>query len=303
MTEHPDTSLAAALSNSGVFRDYEAAFTKATGLPLILREPGARKPAPPWPAHSPFCVLMNGAAQTCGACHALQSRLEKEARQKPSTLRCFAGLCETSIPVRISSSVVAYLETGHILLDTPDHHSFKKVARAILDGGAGVDMKRAEKAWLSTKVLTPEQYEGCVHLLDVFARHLEMCGSALVLDAVGSEEMLIQKAKAYIAAHSAGDLKLGDVARAMNLSAHHFCRRFKTATGVTFIDYLARVRVEKARQLLRNPDLRIGEVAYQSGFRCLSQFNRVFRRIVRLSPSDFRKSGGAGRGKPACSEP
>ena len=63
---------------------------------------------------------------------------------------------------------------------------------------------------------------------------------------------------------------------------------FKTATGINFTEYLARVRVEKAKNLLLNPNHRISEVAFASGFQSLSHFNRVFRRIAGESPTRYR---------------
>jgi AraC-like DNA-binding protein len=63
---------------------------------------------------------------------------------------------------------------------------------------------------------------------------------------------------------------------------------FKQATGLTFTDYLARVRIEKVKNLLLNPHKRISEAAYEAGFQSLSQFNRVFRRVTGQSPNHWR---------------
>jgi AraC-like DNA-binding protein len=64
---------------------------------------------------------------------------------------------------------------------------------------------------------------------------------------------------------------------------------FKQATGLTFTDYLARVRVEKVKNLLLNPHKRISEAAYEAGFQSLSQFNRVFRKIAGEAPTLWRE--------------
>jgi AraC-like DNA-binding protein len=48
------------------------------------------------------------------------------------------------------------------------------------------------------------------------------------------------------------------------------------------------VRVEKAKNLLLNPNLRISEIAYEVGFQSLTHFNRVFKRVVGQSPTDYR---------------
>jgi len=90
-------------------------------------------------------------------------------------------------------------------------------------------------------------------------------------------------------AHADEAVTLRQAAEQAHLSQHHFCRVFKHSTGITFTEFLARVRVEKAKGLLTNPDLRITEAANRAGFQSISQFNRVFRRCTGTSPSNFRK--------------
>jgi AraC-like DNA-binding protein len=73
------------------------------------------------------------------------------------------------------------------------------------------------------------------------------------------------------------------------VSTFYFCKMFKKATGLTFTDYLGRLRVEKAKNLLLNPHLRVSEIAYTVGFQSLTHFNRVFRKLTGESPTDFRE--------------
>jgi AraC-like DNA-binding protein len=73
------------------------------------------------------------------------------------------------------------------------------------------------------------------------------------------------------------------------VSTFYFRKMFKKATGLTLTDYLGRVRVEKAKNLLLNPHLRVSEIAYTVGFQSLTHFNRVFRKLTGESPTDFRE--------------
>ena len=79
------------------------------------------------------------------------------------------------------------------------------------------------------------------------------------------------------------------MAKSLNTSTFYFCKLFKKATGLNFTDYVSRVRIEKAKNLLLNPNTRISEVAYEVGFQSLTHFNRVFRKVVGQSPTEFRK--------------
>jgi AraC-like DNA-binding protein len=73
------------------------------------------------------------------------------------------------------------------------------------------------------------------------------------------------------------------------MSANYFSEKFKEVTGLNFIEFVARTRVEKARNLLQNPNLRVSEVAFEIGFQSLSQFNRTFKKIASRSPSEYRR--------------
>ena len=84
-------------------------------------------------------------------------------------------------------------------------------------------------------------------------------------------------------------LSLTQVARAVNMSSFYFCKVFRAGTGVRFTDYLARARVERTKQLLLKPHVRVSEAAFEAGFQSLSQFNRVFRRVAGESPSTHRE--------------
>jgi AraC-like DNA-binding protein len=100
---------------------------------------------------------------------------------------------------------------------------------------------------------------------------------------------MIARAKDFIRGNQAEDLSLGQVARAVNASTFYFCKMFKKATGLNFTEYLSRVRIEKAKNLLLNPNLRISEIAFEVGFQSLTHFNRVFKKIVGQSPTDYRR--------------
>jgi AraC-like DNA-binding protein len=63
---------------------------------------------------------------------------------------------------------------------------------------------------------------------------------------------------------------------------------FKKATGLNFTDYVSRIRVEKAKNLLLNRNLRVSEIAYEVGFQSLTHFNRVFKKVMGQSPTEYR---------------
>jgi AraC-like DNA-binding protein/ligand-binding sensor protein len=277
------------LRESQIFRDYEKAFRDTTGLPINLRPIEAfNLPHHGDPKESPFCALMAQSNQSCAACLQLQKRVEEEARLEPKTLKCFAGLCDSSVPVRVGENLVAFLQTGQVLLHRPNRREFKKFTRELINWGVQADLKRLEEAYFQTRVLDKKQYEAVLRLLAIFAQHLASLSNELMLTAQQAEPPMVARAKVYIADHQGEELSLRQVAGSVNTSAFYFCKMFKQATGLTFTDYLARVRIEKVKNLLLNPHKRISEAAYETGFQSLSQFNRVFRKIVGESPTVWR---------------
>jgi AraC-like DNA-binding protein/ligand-binding sensor protein len=277
------------LKRSDIYRDYEKAFRETTGLPFTLRPTEVFDlPHRHDPKENPFCVLLAGTNQSCAACLQLQKRVEEQARLEPKTLKCFAGLCDSAVPVRVGENLVAFLQTGQVLLHQPSKREFTQVARQLINWGVETDLKRLEEAYFQSRVLKKKQYEAVVRLLTVFAQHLSSLSNQLMVSADQVESPMVARARLYIAQHQDEEVSLRQVAAAVNTSAFYFCKMFKQATGLTFTDYLARMRIEKVKNLLLNPHKRISEVAYETGFQSLSQFNRVFRRVTGQSPTVWR---------------
>jgi YesN/AraC family two-component response regulator len=131
-------------------------------------------------------------------------------------------------------------------------------------------------------------HDSVIKLLTIFAQHLSMVTNQIVVQQTNAEPPVITRAKEFIKQHQTEDLSLGQVAKAVNTSTFYFCKMFKKITGLNFTDYLSRIRIENAKNLLLNPNLRISEIAYEVGFQSLTHFNRMFKRIVGQSPTEFR---------------
>ena len=134
------------------------------------------------------------------------------------------------------------------------------------------------------------RYAAVVELLRIFARQLSCVANRITVQDSEAEPPIVRRAKAYIAGHCGDAIGLEEIAQAMHVSTFYFCKVFKKATGLTFTDYLGRVRVEKAKSLLLNPHLRVSEIAYTVGFQSLTHFNRVFRKITGEAPTLFREN-------------
>jgi len=278
------------LRRSRVFRDYEKAFRECTGLPLNLHGGECFALAQQGDAHgNPFCTLLAACNHTCAACLAFQQDLTQAVGLEPGTRECFAGLSESAVPVRAGGQIVAYLQTGQLLLQPPTPAQLRTLEQRLRALGIDGEHDRLAAAYARTRVVPRPQYEAILRLLAIFARQLGEISSQLAVQEEEAEPPAIAHARAYITEHHTDELTLEEVARAVNMSRYHFCKSFHRVTQQTFTDFLAGVRVEHVRQCLLDPETRISDAAYAAGFQSLSQFSRVFRRIAGVSPSVYRE--------------
>ena len=73
-------------------------------------------------------------------------------------------------------------------------------------------------------------------------------------------------------------------------TSFYICKLFKRHTGMNFTEYVSRLRIDRAKELLANPNLRISEIAYEVGFQSLTHFNRIFRKLEGQAPTAYRDS-------------
>ena len=101
----------------------------------------------------------------------------------------------------------------------------------------------------------------------------------------------INKVYQYTVAHFREPISLGDVASLTNHSAAAFCRYFKTRTRKSYFQYLTETRVAYACELLMEGNLDVSQVCFTSGFNNLSHFHKQFKKVVKLTPSEYRTRG------------
>jgi AraC-like DNA-binding protein/ligand-binding sensor protein len=284
-----DKNLIDALTGSKFYQDYERAFTETTGLVVALR------PVESWqmPHHgkrheNPFCALMAQRSRSCAACLQVQQRLTAAALHEAQTVACLAGLSDTAVPVRLGDRLIGFLQTGQVFLKPPTLGQFERVRKRVSEWGVSVDAAQLKAAYFGGRVVPQRQHAAVVKLLSIFAQHLSMISNQLMVQHQNTEPPVIARAKEFVRDHQGEKLSLVQVAQAVNTSTFYFCKMFKKVTGLNFTDYVARVRIYRAKNLLLNPNLRISEIAFEVGFQSLTHFNRVFKKIIGRSPTEYR---------------
>ena len=100
--------------------------------------------------------------------------------------------------------------------------------------------------------------------------------------------LYVRRTLQYIAANYSGRATLEAAAKAAGLSPNYLSSLFKQITGVSFREQLCRVRVEQSKRLLLSTDYSLDDIAAAVGFSDQSYYCRVFKRIVGLTPGQYR---------------
>jgi AraC-like DNA-binding protein len=284
-----DRELLETVANSALFKEFAMAFTTTTGLPLAIRTVES------WhlPHHNktnegPFCAIIAQTSRACAACLDVQEKLSKSAAEAPATATCQLGLNDTAVPLRLGNRLLGFLQTGQMIVGKPSETKFKEAVKKLASWGIVLEQETLREAYFASKTVNPQRHTAIIQLLRIFAEQLSMLTNQIMVHRDTSEPPIIARAKEFIDAHLTEDFRLKDVAEAVHTSQFYFCKLFKAGTGINFSAYVSRLRIEHAKNLLLNPNLRVSEIAFASGFQSLTHFNRVFLKIFGQSPSQYR---------------
>ncbi len=163
------------------------------------------------------------------------------------------------------------------------------LSRAVIDSGhADAELLDADFRNLQRIQESADQEELADRLNVIVARFSRR---AFTFRAV-KHSMALRKAERYIREHFLENPPLQEVAAAAGLSPAYFSTVFKEELGESFSDFLSRLKVEKAAELLIGSELSLADVADTCGFQDQSWFSRVFKRHMGVSPGRFREAGG-----------
>ena len=127
---------------------------------------------------------------------------------------------------------------------------------------------------------------------------LVITGRAFSSDMKGTEtEIILKKYRSavqtsieYLESNYTESFSLDELAASVNYSKSHFCYLFKAVTGNTYIEYLHQLRINQAKKLLRETAKTITDISYEVGYHTIAHFNKHFKLITGLTPSQYRKS-------------
>lgn len=116
----------------------------------------------------------------------------------------------------------------------------------------------------------------------------------ILLDLEASKERelkgLITGAIRYMDENFHKNISLDDVAKEMNMSYHYFSKFFKDSTGKNFVDYLTELRIEKAKEILKEASINVKEVCDKVGYSDPNYFSKIFKKVTGMTPTEYRNN-------------
>ncbi len=135
------------------------------------------------------------------------------------------------------------------------------------------------------KVINAEELQEVIEIIKAFVKNL------LEENNIGREDntdLLIKKAVQYIEDNYKEKISLDEIAGYVGISKYYFSVLFKKEKEITFSSYLNSVRIDKAKQLLKNPQATINDVAFEVGFNDPQYFSKTFKKYVGMTVTDYR---------------
>jgi AraC-like DNA-binding protein len=167
---------------------------------------------------------------------------------------------------------------------------FKKAEQGIQFKNVPKSIRKAIETLNSeTDFNKTHQFIGILHQLALHDDYKLLASAGYVSLLTLEELKLSNKVIAYIFKNFNNDINLKTVADIANMNPSAFSRSFKRVHGKTFSKYVNEIRVGFACKLLQENELNVAAVAYESGFNNLSNFNRQFKMIKKMSPSGYLK--------------
>ncbi|MNI39184.1 HTH-type transcriptional activator Btr [compost metagenome] len=127
-----------------------------------------------------------------------------------------------------------------------------------------------------------------IHLLEYLSM-LQMPLNGQVSSPKTVRDPLVRKVEVYLEDFQSNRLNVGELAASLHMSYGHLSRQYKKLTGQTIVNRMNHIRLEKAKELMKLPGLRIAEVAEQAGFADLCYFSRAFKKQYGASPQNYRR--------------
>ncbi len=198
--------------------------------------------------------------------------------------------------IKPSSVVIQFLEDflGTHFFYCPEMTGMRQVLSLSMNGLMVTGETNKKIKFILFEMLEAGTTGRLKHLIEIFgilaaSNELQPLSVNTISGINVSDSLKMHKVLEYAVANYKDDITIGDAAALMNLSESAFCRYFKSRTQKSFLGFVIEMRLNEACKLLKETDQSILDICYETGFKNLSNFNRLFRKLYNKSPLEYRR--------------
>jgi len=194
--------------------------------------------------------------------------------------------------------VIVYFKEDFLGPDFLKRPEVEHIRRLLKRAATGLQIRGKTRRAAATLLQAMPAHEGfqrvldlleLLHLLASSEELVPICSSGFLPKLPDQNGERLRKICELIQERIAEPIHRDDIAAAAHFSPGAFSRFFKARTGKTFHDFVTELRIGRACRLLAEQEMNVTEVALACGFANVASFNRSFRRMKRVNPTEFRK--------------
>lgn len=231
-----------------------------------------------------FCDIAKSTAKGYQRCRRCRQFADRKAVKTGEIFHgyCVHGLYEIGLPVVVGEKTLAVVYVGNLLCDkdfatAKVKHTCRKT---------GVDHENLIAEFENAQPIT--DLSAFIDIAETVSSYIKLVFKTFPHDLGGNAHWVVREMKLYARENFRDAIKLSDQAERYGFNEKYIGRLFKSTTDVSFTQYVNRLRLNHAKNLLLSSEKSIIEVALDSGFENVTYFNRCFKRELGLTPTEFR---------------
>lgn len=222
-----------------------------------------------------------GGLERCFRCRNTAIRKAHRTKEAFDGL-CINGVYEYTRPVVIGKDVACIIYIGNILEETKGYEKLRK--------------NLADKDYLLDSLEKNFTYEQCEVVGSLLETYIRTLLANIPSENLNNFNPLVENMKSYIETNLEYNIKISQFAKMFHYNEQYLGRLFKKETQMSLISYISKQRIERAKILLKESDDSVINIALKTGFNSVTYFNRVFKKHLKMTPSDFRMQSMTKRG-------
>lgn len=215
----------------------------------------------------------------------------------PHLFKADDSFYDEEVVLKPSSLVIQFLEDflGKTFFSTPEMMEMKQVLSLSMNGLLITGHTKEKIRNIMYGMMQETKTGKLKGLIEIFgllstSKELQPLSVSTVSGINFNDSIKMQKVLEYALKHYKEDITIREAARITNLSESAFCRYFKSRTQKSFLSFVIEMRLTEAAKLLKETDMPVLDVCYETGFKNLSNFNRLFRKQFHQNPLSYRKT-------------